>query len=91
MTRKPQPLTCTCCGGDAGKWHQFWNQDTGYGLCASCASWIASRGYSQEYLDETYGKEGLHREAPQKPPHKPAEDWPEPEGDFTTQSQGATP
>lgn len=27
--RKPLPLSCACCGSDAGKWKQFSNQDAG--------------------------------------------------------------
>ena len=54
-------LECACCGNAAGRWKQWWNQDTGYGLCAPCAVWIASRGTSQDEIDETYGREGEHR------------------------------
>ncbi len=61
-------LTCACCGGDAGEWHQFDNQDTGYGLCATCADWIIEKDERRppEFrtdLDWTYGKPGVHREA----------------------------
>ncbi len=50
-------LECACCGGWAGRWVQFFNQDTGFGLCASCAAWIAGRWGKQEVL-RSYGKPG---------------------------------
>lgn len=56
-------LNCTCCGGSAGRWQQWHNQDTGYGLCARCAAWIAGRGQTED-MDRTYGVPGVHREAP---------------------------
>lgn len=55
-------LTCACCGGDAGRWTQWHNQDAGWGLCPNCAAWIAGRRDTD--LDRTYGLPGVHREAP---------------------------
>lgn len=67
-------LTCTCCGGPAGRWQQHWNQDTGYGLCASCRDWIWDRGpKDREDFERTYGKPGVNYEA-----------WPEPVTTTTT-------
>ncbi len=53
-------LTCACCGSGAyGK--QWWNQDTGFGLCAACHSWILGRGItSPEEISRAYGKPGEH-------------------------------
>lgn len=30
-------LSCNCCGGFAGRFAQWWNMDTGYGICRLCA------------------------------------------------------
>lgn len=60
--------TCACCGGDAGKWKQWHNQDKGFGLCRKCADWIAKRtmfgkpdplGNPLEF-SQTYGLPGTH-------------------------------
>lgn len=40
MTRE---LTCACCGGEAGKFEQWFNQDTGFGICRRCFDWIEQR------------------------------------------------
>lgn len=54
-------LTCTCCGGDAGRWQQHWNQDTGYGLCPGCRDWIWNRGTKdRDEFERTYGKPGTN-------------------------------
>lgn len=63
---KPRALTCTCCGDEAGTWEQWFNQDTGHGLCASCADWIIERDQRKppEWrtdMVQTYGKPGVHR------------------------------
>jgi len=63
-------LKCSCCGGDAGRYEQWWNQDTGWGLCGSCATWISERGMPTEELNQTYGKDGTHR-----PPAAPKKDF----------------
>lgn len=54
-------LKCACCGEDAGRYEQHWNQDTGYGLCADCVIWIQGRGmYTPEEFKQTYGVEGVN-------------------------------
>jgi len=63
-------LACSCCGGDAGRFEQWWNQDTGWGLCGACATWITERGMSADELDRTYGKAGTHR-----PPAAPKKEF----------------
>jgi hypothetical protein len=54
------PLTCCCCfQGTHGR--QWYNRDTGYGLCAKCANWIPTRGReTPEDMKENYGIEGVH-------------------------------
>ena len=59
-------LQCACCGQDAGRWQQWWNRDTGFGLCGKCAAWItaeptARRYMTSEEMDRCYGIEGVHR------------------------------
>lgn len=53
-------LTCCCCGNDAGRWEQWWNRDTGYGLCAPCGAWIGAKETPEE-MNRLYGLEGVHR------------------------------
>ena len=59
-------LTCACCGGDAGRWEQHWNRDTGYGVCAMCVDWMLGRGHAMEGQDDhdsivwLYGREGVN-------------------------------
>lgn len=51
-------LTCACCGnGTRGR--QWWNRDTGYGLCPRCAAWIETRE-TPEAMQECYGRKGYH-------------------------------
>jgi hypothetical protein len=51
-------LTCCCCTGPA-KGRQWYNRDTGYGLCPKCAQWIATKE-SPEQMRENYGEPGIH-------------------------------
>ena len=61
MATKPARwLKCCCCGGDAGKWQQWWNRDTGYGICRRCVEWVASRGETPEQIRDYYGVEGVN-------------------------------
>lgn len=57
-------LRCACCGGDAGRWHQHWNQDNGWGMCAHCRDLIQSRGLGMDPAEfrQTYGKPGVNYE-----------------------------
>lgn len=53
-------LTCACCGGEAPALKQWYNQDTGLGLCSPCFTRIKAKGYSPDWLQDTYGVEGVH-------------------------------
>jgi len=53
-------LTCCCCGADAGVWEQWYNRDTGYGVCAPCVVWVRSRGESEAEIRSNYGVEGIN-------------------------------
>jgi hypothetical protein len=64
MTRK-RHLRCAVCGQDAGRWHQFHNQDTGWGICRRCVDWIKNDRQHPIEVDEferTYGKPGVNYE-----------------------------
>ncbi len=54
-------LTCCCCGNGAKAARQWWNRDTGFGLCGSCAQMIQARkDYDPDEFTRTYGHEGMH-------------------------------
>lgn len=54
-------LECCCCGGVAPALAQWWNRDTGYGLCGRCARMIQARAdYNAEEFTSCYGIEGVH-------------------------------
>lgn len=52
--------TCSCCGGYAGKFQQWHNRDTGYGICVKCSDWMAERWPSENQAN-LYGQAGVHR------------------------------
>jgi len=52
-------MTCCCCG-DSCRGQQWWNRDTGYGLCAKCVAWLTKRGTSAEEMHDLYGEAGVH-------------------------------
>ena len=70
--RAPRPQkkrkTCACCGSYAGKWEQWFNQDTGFGLCSECVTWIKTRRpfgqepMTTEEFERIYGLAGAHYE-----------------------------
>jgi hypothetical protein len=54
-------FTCCCCGEAAPAKEQWWNRDTGFGLCGKCAIMIKARqDYDPEEFTRTYGDEGTH-------------------------------
>ena len=61
MTKRRSKL-CACCGARTAPLVQFYNQDTGYALCALCADWIEGRE-GPDYLAATYGERGVHIES----------------------------
>lgn len=56
--KKPRSLVCCCCG-DATRGRQWWNRDTGYGLCVPCADRIGKKE-TAENMTENYGHKGIH-------------------------------
>lgn len=57
---KRRHLVCCCCGEPAGLWRQWFNRDTGFGVCAKCVAWVRSRGGSEEEIRSNYGVEGVN-------------------------------
>jgi len=51
-------LDCACCGQETYA-RQWWNQDTGYGLCDRCAKMIIAKD-GPEYTNQCYGRKGEH-------------------------------
>ena len=52
-------LECCCCGQPAPAFKQWWNRDTGYGICATCYRWITAKEGCVEAL-QRYGHPGVH-------------------------------
>jgi hypothetical protein len=62
---KVKGLTCACCGQwTAGR--QWFNQDTGYGLCRKCAEYITAKE-GPEYTKSCYGIRGIHYDVEGEP------------------------
>lgn len=54
-------MTCNCCGEYAGRFPQWWNRDTGYGICRPCVlKWYRGRGTPEAEITESMGHEGIH-------------------------------
>lgn len=57
-------MECSCCGSEAGKWLQFHNRDTGYGICVRCVERIRERNKERpndvEDIERNHGTEGIH-------------------------------
>jgi hypothetical protein len=56
-------LTCCVCG-ERCRGRQWWNRDTGYGLCEACADGI-TRSQSAEEHRQCYGIRGVHFAIPE--------------------------
>lgn len=51
-------LTCCCCGSSM-QGRQWWNRDTGYGLCNACIPYCRKR-QDEEEMRRNYGELGVH-------------------------------
>ena len=60
MKAPTRNLECNCCGSCAGRWQQWWNRDTGYGMCFRCIQWVKSRGMPDDEIVDLYGREGVN-------------------------------
>lgn len=59
---RPRRLECSCCGAETlGR--QWWNRDTGYGLCVACIP-FCQRGETPETFASLYGTRGVHFDLP---------------------------
>ncbi len=54
----PRRLTCCCCG-ESTLGRQWWNRDTGFGLCVTCIP-LCGRKETPESFQELYGIRGVH-------------------------------
>lgn len=54
-------LRCCCCGDSAGRYHQWWNRDSGYGICRKCVEWmLREERETPEQIKDYYGIEGIN-------------------------------
>ena len=58
-------LECCCCG-ESTRGRQWWNRDTGYGICRDCITFVRSKKkdgkprQSEDQIRDYYGMEGIH-------------------------------
>ena len=57
---KVLPLECCCCGQPAPAFTQWWNRDTGYGICAACFRRCLKTETNHEEVLRRYGRPGVH-------------------------------
>ena len=55
-------LECCCCGNRT-RGRQWFNRDTGYGLCVACVEYC-KRGISDDEFRSYYGERGVHFDVP---------------------------
>lgn len=61
---KIRSLECCVCGESAGRFEQWWNRDTGYGVCRRCIDRMVAKGETAEEIRDLYGVEGVNYAAP---------------------------
>lgn len=59
-------LTCAVCGAET-RGRQWWNRDTGYGVCSTCIDWLKMCETPEE-IRSCYGLEGTHYNVTEYPP-----------------------
>lgn len=59
---RPRQLVCCCCGA-ATRGRQWWNRDTGFGICDRCATEQAEHE-EPERMRSLYGEAGVHYRLP---------------------------
>lgn len=55
---KLRSLWCSCCGAET-MGRQWYNRDTGFGLCKPCVSFVEERTGAAE-MRSNYGERGVH-------------------------------
>lgn len=60
MTGVMRPMRCCCCGASAGRWQQWWNRDTGYGVCTRCVARLRATGTPELEITNLYGTENVN-------------------------------
>lgn len=58
QAKRPKGLCCAVCGCPS-KGRQWWNRDTGYGVCRKCYLEEVERN-GEEYARQCYGYPGVH-------------------------------
>jgi hypothetical protein len=67
LLKSVRSLECCCCG-ELTRGRQWWNRDTGYGICGKCIQWLRTPRTSgrndpresEEQIRDYYGIEGVH-------------------------------
>jgi hypothetical protein len=59
MAKPVRELGCNCCGGYT-RGRQWWNRDSGYGMCVECIAYVRKQGMGEDEIREYYGVEGIH-------------------------------
>lgn len=59
LSKPVRELACACCGGYT-RGRQWFNQDTGYGICNGCIAFMRKRGETEAEIRSNYGDQGVH-------------------------------
>ncbi len=55
---KIRRLECCVCGAST-RGRQWWNRDTGFGICPPCVKWVSEREQPAD-MRSLYGEAGVH-------------------------------
>lgn len=67
LTKPIRRLECCCCGSVEIRGRQWWNRDTGYGICVACIQFVRNHGETEVEIRDNYGIEGVHWGLEQQP------------------------
>jgi len=68
--KPPIKLLICCCCGNGTRGRQWWNRDTGYGLCTQCID-LCTGNETAESAKSMYGVRGEHYDLDYKAPELP--------------------